>query len=39
MDETNNELIDMFQKSTQLKQYQGNLAKTAYLLHTQQLIF
>ncbi len=39
MDVTNNELIDMIQKSTQLKRYQRSLVKTTYPLPTQQLIF
>jgi hypothetical protein len=39
MDETNNESIDMIQKSTQLKRYRRSLVKTTYPLHAQQLIF
>jgi hypothetical protein len=39
MDVTNNELIDMILKSTQLKRYQRSLVETTYPLHPQQLIF
>lgn len=39
IDTTDNEWVDMTQKSTQTRKYQKNLTKTTYPLHTQQLIF
>ena len=39
MDTSDNEWIDMTQKSTQFKRSQRNLTRTTYPLHTQQLIF
>ncbi len=39
MDTTDNEEIDLSQRSSQFKRYQRYVTKTTYPLHTQQLVF